>query len=100
MTDNNRYIAPTEFEIVGGFERKEGHLRPNANSHRIAELRNNLLQKIAGSARHFSVLYRDPNDGRYWELVSRNPEGHGGGTKSLIFISDNEAKIKYQLEEI
>lgn len=98
--NKDRYIAPTEYEIVGGFERKGGQVKPNANSLRIAELRCNLLQEIAASAEHYSVLYRDPNDGRYWELVSQNPEGHGGGTKSLVFISDNEAKVKYQLEEI
>ena len=97
--DKNSYISATEFEIAGGFERRGGQLKPNANSLRIAELRCRLLQKIAASAEHFSVLYRDPNDGRYWELFSQNPEGHGGGSKSLVFISDNEAKVKYQLDE-
>jgi len=98
--DKNKHIAPDEFEILGGILRKGNQIKPNANSLRISALRHNLLKKIAASAEHYSVLYRDPNDGRYWELISANPEGHGGGGKSLTFISDNEAKVKYQLDEI
>jgi len=93
-------IDPNEFEIIGGTTYKHGKPTPDENSLRIATLRNHLLVKVAASATHWTVLYRDPTDGRYWELVEQSPSNHAGGCLCLVFISENEAKVKYQLDEI
>ncbi len=100
MMNKDSFISPDEFEIVGGFTQENGKLVPKKSSYRIVALCDNLLEKIISSEVHYSILYRDPNDGRYWELIFTEPEFHGGGTRKLTFISDNEAKVKYQLDEI
>ena len=46
------------------------------------------------------MLYRDPGDGRYWELAYPNGEMHGGGPPSLIMLTEQEAKTKYGLTNL
>ena len=43
----------------------------------------------------WSKLYRDPSDGRLWELTFPNSEWHGGGPPCLTCISREKADGKY-----
>lgn len=43
------------------------------------------------------MLYKDPTDGRYWELTYPNSEGHEGGPLKLTVMSPEEAEFKYHI---
>jgi Immunity protein 27 len=53
------------------------------------------LLKVAGSTGGWEALYRDPNDGRYWERTFPQSETHGGGAPSLNTITVGEAEKNY-----
>ena len=43
----------------------------------------------------WETLFRDPDDGRYWERVYPQGDLHGGGPPQLQVIDEAEAKRKY-----
>ena len=94
MTDD---LQPWETELVGGFEHRDGKLVPDAVSSRIYRLRKAHLQQIAARSDSYDVLYRDPGDGRLWELYHPHPEAHGGGSQVLRAISPDDAERAYPL---
>ena len=44
----------------------------------------------------WETLYRDPRDGRLWELTYPQSEMHGGGPRRLHVLSRDEAAAKYE----
>jgi hypothetical protein len=40
-------------------------------------------------------LYRDPRDGRYWELTFPHGSLHGGGPRRLAHVTRDAAAAKY-----
>ena len=68
-------IRPDESELVGVSVR-EGH---DATSARIHALIQEHLQRLGDADGGWSVLFRDPEDGRLWELTYPESELHGGG---------------------
>jgi hypothetical protein len=45
----------------------------------------------------WETLYRDPNDGRYWERTYPHSDWHGGGPPCLTKITFDAAKEKYKV---
>jgi hypothetical protein len=66
---------------------------------RIEKLITKHLERIAVDASGWDTLYRDPQDGRYWELLYLHSEMHGGGPPSLIQVEKDSIKEKYGLGE-
>jgi len=64
---------------------------------RIEWLINNCLLKVTTDSSGWDILYKDLNDNRYWELIFHEGELHGGGPPSLIFLTEAQAKEKYNL---
>jgi hypothetical protein len=64
-------------------------------SARIHALTSQHLQKCASTDAGWSVLYRDPQDGRFWELTYPHAEMHGGGPARLSIISEEAAHHRY-----
>lgn len=64
---------------------------------RIERLIANSLKEIAVSKEGWEILYKDPTDGRYWELTYPNSERQGGGPLKLAVISPEEAVFKYHI---
>jgi hypothetical protein len=62
---------------------------------RIEALTQQRLQRIASRDGGWTVLYRDPADGRFWELSFPRSELHGGGPAKLSFITRDEAMRLY-----
>lgn len=54
------------------------------------------LKEVATTG--WDTLYRDPQDGRYWELLYLHSGMHGGGPPSLVQVAKEEVKRKYQLD--
>jgi hypothetical protein len=53
------------------------------------------LQHVATAQSGWEELYRDPSDGRYWELTYLQGEMQGGGPPSLRLIPFETAERKY-----
>ena len=88
-------IGKSETILVGDWVAHEG--RPVADDvwKRILDLTNEHLVKLGSDASGWDVLYRDPTDGRYWELTYPQSERHGGGPPQLECLTTEEAKRKY-----
>lgn len=86
-------IEANEDKIIGR-TRLDGS---DEQSERITWLVNNYLTKIVSDGVNWTILYQDPEDKRYWELVFPQGELQGGGPPSLLLISEVEAKSKYNI---
>jgi Immunity protein 27 len=62
---------------------------------RIQQLIRDELVKIARDLSGWRVLYRDPKDGRLWQLSYPQSEMHGGGPAKLSWISSQVAKTVF-----
>lgn len=91
-------IDPTETKIAGQWKEQEGNVVEDENCKRIKNLTESYLQRVTSSEDGWTTLYKDPEDGRYWELTYPNSDWHGGGPPVLVNISTEEAHKKYALE--
>jgi hypothetical protein len=99
MGDSSGRLKPDETDLVGNWITTETGVDGDAVEERITELIVAHLHKmsIRPEAGAWAVLYRDPNDGRYWELTHPQSEMHGSGPKRLTNLSAATARAKYRL---
>ena len=88
-------IAPDEVEIRGSWLMVNGRMTEDDVCHRIKAITENQLQHIGTTTGGWERLYRDKNDGRYWELTYSQSEMHGGGPMALFLISSAAIRTKY-----
>lgn len=88
-------IGPDETVITGDWYMSNGHMRGDENCLRIEEMTQHYLVKLGHDWSGWETLYRDPSDGRYWELTYPQGHMHGGGPPELRLLSPNEARQKY-----
>ncbi|HTQ02500.1 MAG TPA: Imm27 family immunity protein [Polyangiaceae bacterium] len=88
-------LRPDEERLIGTWESQQGQLKADDVAQRIDFLVASVLQRVASSPDGWSVLYRDPDDGRLWELTYPQSETHGGGAPELRQISPSDAEEKY-----
>jgi hypothetical protein len=88
-------LTPDENRIDGNWIVKGTKVTGDSNCQRIENLIKSYLQKIGIDQSGWDTLFRDPRDGRYWELVYLHSEMHGGGPPSLIQIDARMAAQKY-----
>jgi Immunity protein 27 len=67
------------------------------NANRIEQLTQNYLTRIADSHDGWSTLYRDPNDGRYWEMTYPESGRHGGGPPTLKVVDLGELRTRFDI---
>jgi hypothetical protein len=87
-----------EVKIKGGWKSIGKQVLPDENCVRIDWLKSKYFHKIAVDPSGWDTLFRDPEDGRYWELTYPESELHGGGASQLTVISFQVAKVKYNIE--
>ena len=94
-------MTATETELIGKWERVDGRVRADATCERIECLTSNYLEEIAVSKGWggWETLFRDPDDGRYWERTYPHGEMQGGGPPSLFTLSAEKAHAKYEFTE-
>lgn len=88
-------IGPNETEIIGKWGVVEGRIVADETCQRIAELIRDYLVELGRDTSGWDALYRDPNDGRFWELIYPQSEMQGGGPPQLQCLSAVEARRKY-----
>ncbi len=90
-------LQPNETSLTGGWLVQRGQARLDAVSERIEWLMSHCLQKIADNVQcgAWETLYRDLDDGRYWERTYPQGEMHGGGPPQLRCLTPEEAKQTY-----
>lgn len=62
---------------------------------RIDWLVKSRLERLAKDASGWETLYRDPQDGRFWEHTYPQGHMHGGGPPQLKVVSSDVAISKY-----
>ena len=92
-----KQIESNETEILGHSIIVQGKIIDNDTTQRIFELVSRYLIKLNHDQSGWDTLYRDPKDGRLWELFYPLSEIQGGGPPSLIVISLDKAIIKYTI---
>ena len=88
-------ILPNETEITGNWVTAEGRVVEDAACQRIAELVRTCLLELGRDSSGWDALYRDPSDGRLWELIYPQSHLQGGGPPQLLCLSIDEARHKY-----
>ena len=87
-------LGRSETDLVGQWIRQGDRVGVDPVEGRINELIARHLQRLAYSSAGWTILYRDPQDGRYWELSFPHGEMPGGGSKRLTNLSEEAAATK------
>ena len=89
-------LAPEEVDLRGNWiVQKDRSIVGDATEQRIEWLTTQMLEHIVNDSSGWETLYRDPRDGRLWELTYPQSGLHGGGPRHLHFLSRDEAAAKY-----
>jgi hypothetical protein len=88
-------IQPIETRLTGKWLPREGRAVADETRERINQLVRSHLGLLGRDASGWDVLYRDPDDGRLWELTYPQSELHGGGPLQLCCLTLDEARTKY-----
>jgi Immunity protein 27 len=91
-------LGSDETELRGTWISVDGEMFGDPVELRIEHLVGHVLVKIGTADGGWSTLYRDPADGRYWELTYPLSHMHGGGPKSLALMSAEAAAQKYPVQ--
>jgi Immunity protein 27 len=88
-------INPSETILTGQWILQSG--RPFADDvcKQILTLTSSHLVEVDLDASGWDALYRDPNEGRYWERPFPQSELHGGGPPQLRCLTAEEVRQKY-----
>jgi len=90
-------LAPEEVDLCGNWVvQPDRSVVGDTTEERIEWLTTQKLERIANDSSGWEILYRDPLDGRLWELTYLRGEMHGGGPRRLRIISRDEAAVKYE----
>lgn len=88
-------INSDETQIIGHWIVKNGSVTADSNCERISYLTQSFLIEQGRDESGWDALYKDPNDGRLWELIYPNSELQSGGPPQLQVISIEAATRKY-----
>ncbi len=88
-------LATRESDFVGAWQIKRETVVADPVCERIEWLISNHLVQLGADASGWDELYRDPNDGRLWELTWPQSEMHGGGPPRLTCLTFDAARRKY-----
>lgn len=88
-------IRPEETRLVGQWRMSDGSVVGDETCAHINQLIAGWLQEVAVSDGGWAKLYKDPQDGRYWELTYPHSDWHGGGPPMLMCMSNDEVEGRY-----
>jgi Immunity protein 27 len=88
-------LRPDETDLLGKWQIVGGEVVADDTCKRIQHLISSYLIQAAIDKSGWEKLFKDPQDGRYWELTYPQGEMHGGGPPRLTCLSLEQAKSKY-----
>ncbi len=88
-------LLPTETALVGKWRLVGGKVEANSTCRRIDRVVKDQLTQIGADESGWDTLYRDPADGRYWELTYPESDSEGGGPPQLVCLDQDSARAKY-----
>lgn len=88
-------LTPQDTDLVGQWLMKKDAIVADPACARIEWLIANQLVLLGADASGWDELYRDPDDGRLWELTWPQSEMQGGGPPRLTCITIEAARSKY-----
>ncbi|MCW5959721.1 MAG: hypothetical protein KIS76_06115 [Pyrinomonadaceae bacterium] len=86
MLQINRIPEPVESRIEVNWVEEDGEIIEDVVCKRINFLIASYFENICTDSSGWKTLFRDPRDGRYWELSYPHSEWHGGGPPLLTFV--------------
>jgi hypothetical protein len=90
-----KLIASHETELTGNWFSDHGTIVADETCQRIAQLTKEYLVELCHDPSGWDILYRDPNDCRFWELIYPQSELQSGGPPKLRWLSEEKVKSKY-----
>jgi hypothetical protein len=94
----NRKPNNKETILVGNWIEKEDSVVQDSVCERIQWLTDSYFKQIAVDGNNWSALYKNPDDGSYWELTYPKSYMHGGGPPTLQRISEDDAYKRYSVK--
>jgi len=88
-------LSSNETRLVGSWVEKDGSVVQDSVCERIQWLTDSYLEQLAVDGDNWSALYRNPDDGSYWELTYPQSHMHGGGPPTLQRVSRDDAHKRY-----
>lgn len=88
-------LRPDECDLIGKWRRLGNAIEADSTALRIDRLIKDQLEKLGTDKSGWDVLYRDPNDGRLWELTYPNSDSEGGGPPRLTCVTAEAVREKY-----
>ena len=89
--------SSNETSLIGNWIEKGGAVEQDSICERIQWLTDSYFQQIAVDGDNWSALYKNPDDGSYWELTYPQSHMQGGGPPTLQRISENDACGRYSI---
>ena len=88
-------LRPDETELTGEWHMVGRAIEKNSTARRIERLTRTVLKRLGTDPSGWDTLYKDPDDGRLWELTFPDSDSEGGGPPRLALLEVDEALRKY-----
>jgi hypothetical protein len=88
-------LRPDEYLVEGSWTEERVGSVHDAADRRILWLVSRRLALVATAEGGWRQLFRDPRDGRLWELTFPHGSLHGGGPRRLECVSTPRARERY-----
>jgi len=98
VTGSFHDLTPDEQALVGSWTEVGAGSVHDEVDRRILWLASVRLSLVAVAEGGWRQLYRDPRDGRLWELTFPHGSLHGGGPRRLAVVDDTVARERYGIE--
>jgi hypothetical protein len=88
-------LLPHETDLVGKWRLVNNAIEIDSTCRRVERLVKDQLTKVGSDPSGWDTLFRDPSDGRYWDLTYPQSDSEGGGPPRLKWIAKDDAMQKY-----
>ena len=88
-------IFPDEVRLTSRRYPMDGCMALDDTGKRMERLMQHYLVRLGAGPKDRGVLFRDPKDGRFWELLSPAAEPHGFTLPELVCLAPVQAREKY-----
>ena len=92
-------LRPDEIRLQGSWTFENNEIKKDNIALRIDYLKDDYLIRVGTDDSGWDILYQDPSDNRYWELVYTDSEIQGGGAPLLQNLSIDSVRKKYHIQD-